>query len=230
MNFIKQKSATPTLEPSDSEIIKQILSGDTNNYKLLMRRNNQRLYRIARSIVMDDGRAMDVVQEAHIKAYKNLGKFELGSNFSAWISTITRNEALMVLRKHKPEQLLPIDVHELDKARGVTMNDINKPSDQPDSITENKQLRAQLNSQIDALPEVFRTVFVLRAVQQLSIKETAKLLEINENTVKTRLFRAKTMLQERIVEQCGESVYQFGGNHCDLIVANVMERIRTNQI
>ena len=230
MNLIKQESATPTLEPSDSEIIKQILSGDTNRYELLMRRNNQRLYRIARSIVMDDGRAMDVVQEAHIKAYKNLGKFELGSNFTAWISTIARNEALMVLRKHKPEQLLPIDVHELDKARGVTMNDINKPSDQPDSITENKQLRAQLNFQIDSLPEVFRTVFVLRAVQQLSIKETAELLEINENTVKTRLFRAKTMLQERIIDQCGESVYQFGGDHCDLIVANVMERIRTNQI
>lgn len=215
---------------SDYEVIQQILAGDSNQYQVIMRKYNQRLYRIARSIVMDDGRALDVVQEAHIKAFQKLNSFEGETGFPAWLCVITRNEALMVLRKLKPENILPVDVNEFDNICNIDMNSLINTPDQPDSIVENRQLRAQLNQQIDSLPEIFRTVFIMRGVEQLSINETAKILDIQTATVKTRYFRAKAMLQEQLTNQCRESAYEVGGIHCDKIVNHVLAYIKENNL
>ena len=217
-------------ELSDYEVIQQILAGNSNQYQVIMRKYNQRLYRIARSIVKDDGRALDVVQEAHIKAFQKLNSFEGETGFSAWLCVITRNEALMVLRKLKPENILPIDVNEFENVRGIDMNSLINNPDQPDSIVEKRQLRAQLNQQIDSLPEIFRTVFIMRGVEQLSINETAKILDIQAATVKTRYFRAKTMLQEQLTNQCRESAYEVGGKHCDKIVNHVLAYIQKHKL
>lgn len=210
---------------SDYDVIKQVLAGDTDRYEVIMRRYNQRLYRIARSIVLDDGRARDVVQEAHIKAYQKIDKFSGTSGLPAWLSMIVRNEALMTLRKLKPENLLPVDVHQLDQTKGVDMTTLDNNPASPESMLENKQLRIQLNNHIDALPEHFRAVFVMRGVEQLTTRETAHILDLNEITVKTRFFRAKLLLQKHISNQYRNNVYEIGGEHCDAIVTHVLKHM-----
>ena len=224
----KVKAITiPSSEVSDEAIIKRINDGEIDAYGSIMRRYNQKLFRIARSIVSDDAAAMDIVQEAHIKAYTKLDDFHGPSGFPVWLATITRNEALMYLRKHKKE--VPMDDDEIQffehagtEHRSTTHDDL------PDALMENKQLQNLINQNIDKLPEKFRTVFVLRAVEQFSVKETAQILDMKEETVKTRFFRAKRLLRGQIqayLDGVGMKVYEFGGNHCDVIVHNVMARI-----
>lgn len=216
-------------EPSDYQIIEQVNAGRIDRYEVIMRRYNQRLYRIARSIVIDDSVALDAVQEAHIKAFEKLELFKGNCGFPAWLSMIARNEALMMLRKLKSEKLMPFDVDELEQANGVEMTIRGTQPESPDCLLENQQLRAELNGYIDALPDNFRTVFVMRGVAQLSTRETAQILEINEATVKTRFFRAKMLLQKQFITQYGAGVYEVGGTRCDKIVSYVLKYIRQHR-
>lgn len=217
----------PASNISDDDIIKRIISGDIDAYGSIMRRYNQRIYRIARSFVTDDAAAMNIVQEAHIKAYTRIDSFRGPEGFFAWLASITRNEALMHLRKHKRE--VSMEDEELDFMQQT--NDESVTNDKlPDALIENKQLQLLINKNIDKLPENFRTVFVLRAVEQLSVKETAQILDIKEETVKTRFFRAKRLLRDQIqyyLNDVGMNVYEFGGNHCDLIVHNVLQQLKS---
>ncbi len=215
---------------SDEQLVEQIRSGDIEAYTPIMRRYNQRVFRIARSIVKNDAEAMDIVQEAHIKAYTKLGEFNGSGKFSAWLGTITRNEALAHLRKYKRETVMADDELEaLNNATGEANFSLKAVMSCPDSTLENKQLKALINQHIDELPQNFRTIFVLRAVEQLSVRETAEIEGIKEETVKTRYFRAKRLLREQIqayLETAGLQVYEFGGYHCDIIVKHVMQTIR----
>lgn len=214
----------PPVNLSDEDIIERIKSGDVNAYGSIMRRYNQRLFRIARSIVTDDSIAMDIVQEAHIKAYTRLEDFLGKSTFLTWLASITRNEALMHLRKHKREVSMPDDEMEFFDHSERKESPI-KPDSLPDTSLENKQLQKLINQNIDKLPEDFRTVFVLRAIEHFSVKETAEILDIKEETVKTRYFRAKRLLRGQIqtyLDAAGMKVYEFGGHHCDIIVNNVL--------
>jgi len=218
-----KKITVPAKEVSDEYIIQCIRNGDIDAYGRIMRRYNQRIYRVARSIVTDDAAAMDIVQEAHIKAYTRLDSYRGGSGFFAWLAVITRNEALMYLRKNKKEISMQDDEIQF-------FDQENSNSDLlPDALLENKQVQHLINQNLDNLPENFRTVFVLRAVEQLSVRETAKILEIKEETVKTRFFRAKRLLREQIqiyLDNAGMKVYEFGGHHCDIVIKNVLERIK----
>ncbi len=217
----------PSVEVSDEDIIKRIKKGDINAYGSIMRRYNQRIYRIARSIVSDDAAAMDIVQEAHIKAYTKLENFQESGSFIAWLVSITRNEALMYLRKHKREVSMPDDEMEIVRQAKQDSPPMNNKG-LPDRFLENKQLQKLIDQNIDALPENFRTVFILRAIEQFSVKETAKILEINQITVKTRYFRARRLLRGQIqtyLDAAGMKIYEFGGDHCDIIVKNVMNYI-----
>ncbi len=217
----------PASEISDNDIVKRIKAGDVNAYGSIMRRYNQRIYRIARSFVTDDAAAMNIVQEAHIKAYTKIDSFRGPSGFFAWLASITRNEALMHLRKHKREVSMEEDDIDLIQQSN---NKFFTDDKLPDALIENKQLQSLINKNIDKLPENFRTVFVLRAVEQLSVKETAKILDIKEETVKTRFFRAKRLLREQIqvyLNSVGMSVYEFGGDHCNMIVHNVLHQIKS---
>ncbi len=215
---------------SDYSIVKRIVAGELDAYQVIMRRYNQRLFRIARSIVMDDGLAMDVVQEAHIKAYQKLTQFKGETGFAAWLSVITKNEALMQLRKLKHETAIPEREHRPNRIEDDVMNEWDNEKRSPDSVVENKQLRAQLNRYIDKLPDTFRMVFILRGVEQLTVRETAEILDLNNATVKTRYFRAKALLQKQILEhyeQNNTEIYEFGGQHCDEIVFNVMQYLHS---
>ena len=210
----------PSDDISDENIIECIKKGDSNAYGSLMRRYNQRLYRLARSIVLDNAAAMDIVQEANIKAYYKLQEFRGPEGFFSWFAMITRNEALMYLRKHK---------------KGVRMDDeilSEQHVDEknlPDSLIQNKQLSVLIQQKIDQLPEGFRSVYVLRAVEQLSVRETSQILDIKEETVKTRFFRAKRLLRQYFqtyLDDTGLALYEIGGHHCDMIVYHVLSRIQ----
>ncbi len=215
----------PSANVSDNELINRVKDGDNNAYGSIMRRYNQRLFRIARSIVTDDAAAMDIVQEAHIKAYTELDKFQGSSRFITWLASITRNEALMFLRKHKREVSMPDDEMEFLEQNEAENHLSIHLDEQPETFLESKQLKALINQYVDTLPVNFRTVFVLRAIELFSVKETASILELNEETVKTRFFRAKSLLREKIqnyLDSADMTVYEFGGHHCDIIVKNVM--------
>ncbi len=213
---------------SDTDIIARIKAGDSNAYGNIIKRYNQRMFRIARSIVTDDAAAMDIVQEAHIKAYTKLNEFRGSIQFFSWLATITRNEAFIYLRKYKREVSMTDDIIQLFENEENNHNiEIQQRHNQelPDTTLENVQLQKIINQHIDKLPEDFRIVFVLRAIEQLSVRETAEILNIKEKTVKTRYFRAKRILRNHIqntLNIAGMRVYEFGDHHCDIVFSNVM--------
>ncbi len=222
----------PPASITDEELINRIKAGDVDAYGSIMRRYNQRMFRIARSIVINDAAAMDCVQEAHIKAYTRLQDFLGPDNFFAWLARITRNESLMYLRKYKKEVAMPEDDSQ-SLQQSESQNKINNVACMPDISLENFQLKKLINQNIDKLPEDFRTVFVLRAIEQMSVKETAGIMGINQITVKTRYFRAKRLLRGQIqtyLDSAGLKVYEVGGCHCDLIVFNVLSRIKQGDL
>jgi len=174
---------------------------------------------------------MDIVQESHIKAFSRLDSYSGSSSLAAWLHAITRNQALMYLRKLKVERaMITYDDHPLDApdTHGSENLHLVAPADTPDRTVENEQLKKLIDLKVDELPENFRIVFVLRAIEQLSVNETAEILGINSDTVKTRYFRAKRLMRKNIqnyLNIAGVTVYEFGGEHCDKIVHNVMSKI-----
>jgi len=223
---------------SDQSIIQSILDGNHDDYGHVMRRYNQKMFRIARSIVQQDSQAMDVVQEAHINAFRKLSQFDTRLQLLPWLCTITRNQALMQLRKYPMERSMNvIDIHSLDQNASDTdikatshLKSLGSKLNNPEKLLENKQLKHFIEENLDSLPSDFRIVFVLRAVEQFSQKETAEILSIKLETVKTRFHRAKKMLQSKILDslsQQGLQVYEVGGKHCDQIIIHVLERIKS---
>ncbi|MCW8869745.1 MAG: RNA polymerase sigma factor [Proteobacteria bacterium] len=214
----------PKSEVSDDDIIERIKKEGFMAYGEMVRRHNQRMFRVARSVIKDHAIAMDIVQESHIKAFKKLDSYQGPGVFAAWIASITRNEALMYLRKHAREQTMGedeqimMDNHQLGQSH-LTRNK------QPDDILQGLHMQTLLSQQLDHLSEKFRSVFVLRAIEQMSTKETAEILNLNEITVKTRYFRAKVTLRNQIKNQLASSdlsAYEFGNQHCDLVLFNVL--------
>lgn len=217
----------PADDISDENIIETIKAGNIDAYGSIMRRYNQRMFRIARGIVTDASAAMDIVQEAHIKAYTKLNEYRGSGTLAAWLASITRNESLMYLRKHRREVVMPEDeIQHLEQEQATDRPDTR--SGRPDATLESKQLQGLINQQLDKLPTNFRSVFICRAVEHFSVKETAEILDINEDTVKTRYFRAKRLLRDYLqsyLDTAGINIYEFGGHHCDLMVLNVLSII-----
>lgn len=223
--------AMPSIRLTDDDIVHQIRSGDMDAYGSIVRRYNQRLFRMVRSIVINNAAAMDVVQETHIKAFTKLDEYRGPNGFFSWLGKIAHNEALMHLRKYKKEALLSDHENDFTDEAFTAMNIEKKPQARPDDLLENHQLKAALNESIDLIPQNFRTVFVLRSIEQLSVRETATILGIKEITVKTRYFRAKRLLRKHIqahLESARSSVYEFGGHHCDMILLNVLSHIHSH--
>ena len=204
----------------DENAIEQIRMGHTHAFEIIMRRHNQRLYRIARSILKNNDAAEDAVQQAYISAYYKLDSYTHSGRFAAWLNRITINEALMLKRKPENINAEISDSIDNDKLSGENNN--------PETIYENKELATLIETTVDKLPDEFRTVFVLRAIQQLSTKETADCLDINETTVKTRLHRARNIMQLTLnqhIEQIGMHVFEFAGHRCNRIVSKVLKEL-----
>lgn len=189
-----------------------------------MRRHNQRLFRLARSIVSDDAEAMDIVQDAYITAFNQLHTLNDTNVFAAWLARIAKNKALMYRRKNL--RITTMDNQKLETV--IELSSVIKRPSQPDNDIANQQVKKLIEESIDKLPDAFRSVFMLRAIEQCSVRETSEILEIREATVKTRYHRAKILLQQQLnkfIEKTDLSVHEFAGKRCDQIVKNVLDTI-----
>jgi RNA polymerase sigma-70 factor (ECF subfamily) len=207
---------------SDEQIVEEVRAGDLDRFEALMRRYNQRLYRVARAVLRDDGEAQDVVQDAWVRAFTHLDQFAGRARFSTWVTRIALYEAWG--RARRRSRFESID----DDASATAMRHRAAGPD-PESAAADREIASILESAIENLPEGYREVFVLREVETLSTAETAECLELTPENVKTRLHRARGLLRRNLTARAGtavESAYAFDGARCDRIVASVMERLR----
>jgi RNA polymerase sigma-70 factor, ECF subfamily len=219
------------LEPlSDIALTTRAASGDEHCFERIMRANNRLLYRTARSILRDDAEAEDILQEAYVKAYYKLTSFKGQSKLSTWLVRIVINEALDRKRKLARGRRYVSNGEAID---GETLGEDSQTESAPRLGPEATAMRAELGrliqAHVDRLPEVFRTVFVLRALEELTVEETASCLKIPQATVRTRYLRARRLLREhaaRDIESVLDTAFAFGGTHCDRTVQRVLERIR----
>ncbi len=213
---------------SDADIARRIATGDDAALVLLMRRHNQSMYRAARSILKDEAEAEDAVQEAYLHAYRSIGAFRAESKLSTWLIRIVVNEALAKLRKRSRQaEVIRLGEDAEHEHAEVSMEEATPG--QPEQAAVRAEARRLLEAKIDELPEAFRAVFVLRAVEDLSVEEAAACLGIPEATVRTRYFRAKGMLREalsREIDFAYEDAFSFAGERCDRIVAGVLARLK----
>jgi RNA polymerase sigma-70 factor, ECF subfamily len=204
---------------ADGEVVARVRGGEAGLFEVLMRRYNQRVYRAARAITGDDGEAADVVQDAFVRAYASLDQFAGRASFGTWVTQIAIHEAIARLRRRG--RLVALD-HD-------TMPTLVSTAPSPEQCAVDRELGTALEAAIDALPAVYRSVFILREVEGLSAAETAACLEIGEQTVKTRLHRARTVLRHQLAA-CARAIlpaaFRFGGARCDAVVAAVLARIR----
>lgn len=210
---------------TDAELAVRAAQGDALAFQQIMRRHNRLLFRTGRSILKDDDEAQDALQEAYLRAWRSLGAFRAEAQLSTWLVRIVANEALGRLRRRGSAQVIAFDtaVETLDAWEGTRMQ--TDAAEQPEGQAMRGEMRKLIETGIDALPEVFRTVFVLRAVEDLSIEEVAAALDIPESTVRTRFFRARGLLREALSREIDVAIgdaFSFAGARCDQIVARVM--------
>ena len=223
--------ATRTLEKarlegwSDEEVIERVKAGDTSLYEIIMRRYNQRLYRIARAILRDDSEAEDVIQDAYVRAFQHLDQFAGRAPFSAWLTRIAVHEALARLRLRLRNRSQQLEDTGQDGEFLMTLAESSPDPEQSASRAETSQL---LEDAVLGFPEQFRTVVMLRDVEELSTSETATALDLSEESVKVRLHRGRAMLRSWLVARVGaqaKNAFPFMGIRCDRVVHGVLARL-----
>jgi RNA polymerase sigma-70 factor (ECF subfamily) len=220
----KTRTTHGTAGEDDSSMVRRVLAGDRVEFERLMRRYNRRLYRLARAALRDDAEAEDALQEAYLAAYRSLDRFRGDAALSTWLSRLVLNECLGRLRRGaRRQKVIPI-VGSQSEMHAVAGTD----AEMPERVVERRQMRALLERKLDQLPENFRLVFVLRSVEELSVEETARTLGIPDATVRTRYFRAKSLLRKslaREIDLAGRDVFEFGGDRCDHVIARVLKQL-----
>jgi RNA polymerase sigma-70 factor (ECF subfamily) len=209
---------------SDAELVGLAMAGNDAAFALIMRRHNRLLFRSVRSILKNDDDTQDAVQEAYLRAWRALASFRADAKLSTWLVRIAVNEALGRLRSTSA-QVLPL--HAALDADGEILEATMpaNPDEEPESSAMRSQIRQQIEARIDTLPDQFRTVFMLRGVEELSVEEVSAALDIPEATVRTRFFRARGMLREglsRDIDMALADAFSFAGPRCDKIVAGVL--------
>ena len=213
----------------DEELVRRIANRDEPAFEALMRRHNGTLYRVARSILGVDADAEDALQEAYLAAYLNLASFRGDAKVLTWLTRIVVNQALARRRSRLRDRLVVPFGPPTDAPTAESTEALADDAATPELETMRADMRRLLERKIDALPESFRTVFVLREVSDLSAGETAACLSIPEATVRTRLFRARGLLREslaRDLDLAAGDVFAFGGERCNRVVASVLARCR----
>lgn len=206
---------------ADNEIITRVLRGEKDLYAILVRRYNQRLYRVGMSIIDDDSEVEDAMQVAYIKAYENLEKFAFKSSFSTWLTRILINESLLRIKKRKQflnlnDDMIENEMHQ--QSPGVSQTPLMK--------IVNTELKAALEMAIRQLPEKYRTVFIMREIEGMNITETQECLDLNEVNVKVRLNRAKAMLQNSLSAfYKKDELLHFHLSRCNKVTEYVMKQI-----
>jgi RNA polymerase sigma-70 factor (ECF subfamily) len=213
----------------DLELVALARRRNGEAFRVIMQRNNQRLYRVARSVLADDSEAEDVVQQAYVNAFGSLAKFRGEASLATWLTRITLNEALGRLRRRRPMvDLEVLDAEPVGKAKIIPFPLMSEDID-PERLAAQRQIRHLIERAIDDLPEAFRVVFVMRDVEGLSIEETADFLGIEAATVKTRLHRARHQLRRALDEQLASSLteaFPFQGKRCQQTADAVLQRLQ----
>jgi RNA polymerase sigma-70 factor (ECF subfamily) len=207
---------------SDEEVVTRVLQGQTALFEVLMRRHNERLYRAARAILRDDREAEDVMQQAYVNAYAHLRQFDRRARFSTWLTRIAVHEA--IARARKRGRYVPLD----DGGDGVDRLMPTSPAPDPERQAFARELAGLLESAVDELGDGYREVFMLREVEGMSTADTAAVLDISEDLVKTRLSRARAALRRDLLERANATAsgaFTFGQARCDHVVAVVFGRI-----
>jgi RNA polymerase sigma-70 factor (ECF subfamily) len=211
---------------NDEEVVARVLAGETSMFEIVMRRYNQRLYRVARSILRNDGEAEDVMQDAYVRAYEHLDQFAGKAKFSTWLTRIAVHEALARQRRgNRYQELEPMS----EGDGGDPMDGFASTALNPEEHASNAQLRSLLEEAVEKLPDAYRTVFMLRDVEEMSTTDTANVLEITEENVKVRLHRARSLLRKSLYARAGmerKEAFNFHAVRCDRVVKNVFERIK----
>lgn len=208
--------------PSDEALAARAQAGDRAAFELLMRRNNQRVFRVVRSVLRDGREVEDVMQDAYVLAFKHLDQFEGAARFSTWLGRIAYNEALARVRARK--RFVSIDATSED-----AMPEIPKSNTvDPERAAGDRELARVLEAAIDRLPDIYRSVLVMRQIDGQDVAETAAVLGVSEEVVKTRLHRARAVLREELEARIGEQLdeaFAFRAPRCDRVVAAVLARL-----
>jgi RNA polymerase sigma-70 factor, ECF subfamily len=209
----------------EAELLALMRAGQSSAYVHLMRRHNQRLFRLARGILRDDAEAEEAVQEGYLRAFTHLDGFKGEAALATWLARIVVNEALARLRRRRPT----VDIEDADAlllVESETSAARTEPS--PEHALARREIRRAIEAAVDALPVPFRAVFMLRAIEQMSIAETAAYLDIPEETVKTRFHRANRLLRQRLSAEFGsifDGAFPFLGVRCDRLISSVLKRL-----
>lgn len=208
---------------SDEEVVERVKAGHTALYEIIMRRYNQRLYRVARAILRDDAEAEDVMQDAYVRAYQHLDQFARKASFATWLTRIAVNEALSRLKLRKR-----IDQLDESEENGGNFMGLTETAPDPEAKASVGELSQLLEAALLELPEQYRTVVMLRDIEEMNTSETAAALDLSEENVKVRLHRGRLMIRNWLMERVGVSsknAFPFMGERCDRVVARVFERL-----
>ncbi|MCM2347762.1 MAG: RNA polymerase sigma factor [Acidovorax soli] len=226
--------ARATCDPcADDELIEGALQGEQSAFEAIMRRHNRLLFRAARGVVSDDAEAQDVVQETYLRAFTRLRDFRRGAALGTWLARIAINIALDALRKRgRSVPSVSMDGvqdedHEISPEHMMSLSA--PPSQSPEAALARGELRGLLQSAVEGLPPLYRSVFILRAVQEMSVDEAAFCLQVSSDVVKTRYLRARSMLRDALgaqIEAHAESAFPFAGARCDQVVRNVVSELQ----
>jgi RNA polymerase sigma-70 factor (ECF subfamily) len=226
-----QDTLAPALPADDdAELVERIARRDQTAFETVMRRHNTRLFRVARAILRDDTEAEDALQDAYLDAYRHIGDFRGSARLATWLTRIVVNHALMRLRKQKRERVVVAfrDRSGADESAGPGFDVPDRAAEPAPLTVLRAELRHLLERRIDELPVAFRTVFIMREVEDLTVEETAECLSIPSATVRTRLFRARALLREKLardMDLATVDLFGFAGARCDRIVAGVLARL-----
>jgi RNA polymerase sigma-70 factor, ECF subfamily len=212
------------LSLSDDDVVRRVLAGDAPLFEVLMRRYNQRLFRVARSVLKDPDEAEDVMQHTYVRAFEHLAQFAGRARFSTWLTKIALHEALGRARK-RDQPRRSADGVPLEWA---AVDAIESGDPDPEQQALQGEARSLLEATIGSLPPAYRMVFVMREIEGLDTAETAECLEVSDDVVKTRLRRARVMLRKALIERAGVATvtaFSFHLSRCDRVVARVLDRI-----
>lgn len=219
----RQRAAEAPEGWTDEEVIRRVGSGDTASYEIIMRRYNQRLYRVARAILHDDAEAEDVIQDTYVRAYQNLHQFAGYALFSTWLTRIAVHEALRRVRlRNRSQQLDEIEQDEEGSMKAV------ETSPDPEQRASNAQIGRLLEEVVLELPDSYRTVVMMRDIEDMSTTETAEALDLSVQNVKIRLHRGHAMMRTALTARLGEArkaAFPFMGFRCDRVVRCVFLRL-----
>ena len=209
---------------SDERLVELAREHNRMAFEALMRRHNRRLFRVTRTILRDSSAAEDAVQEAYLRAFTKLDSYRPTGKFSSWLTRVALNEALMMRRRERGDMVSIDEVGE----ELVSPESASPEMQTADQFVEAAHARSLIEHAVDALPENFRMVFVLRVVEGLDVRETAECLDLNASTVRTRLFRAQRQLRgelSRLLQSESSEIFDFGAERCDHVVENVLARL-----